>query len=118
MDVYAQQVWTTKLETAATSKSSKKSYGDICDLFTSSETLMVDGGPEFDNKELREECSRRGTKLEVCPAYSPWVNRLIEGTNTILLNRLKQMCAPDLGEDKYVRMEMPTKWPDHLEAAV
>ena len=76
-------MWITKLKTAATSKSSKKSYGDICDLFTSSEMLMVDGGPEFDNKELKKKCSRRRTKLEVCPAYSPWVNGLIEGTNAI-----------------------------------
>jgi hypothetical protein len=118
MDVYAQRVWVTKLKTAATGKSSKKSYGDICDLFTPSETLMTDGGPEFDNNELREECSRRGTKLEICPAYSPWVNGLLEGTNAILLNRLKRMCAPDLGEDEYVGIEMPANWPDHLEAAV
>jgi hypothetical protein len=118
MDVYSQRVWVSKLKTAATGKSSKKSYGDICDLFTSSGTLMTDGGPEFDNKELREECSRWGTKLEICPAYSPWVNGLLEGTNAILLNRLKQMCAPDLGEDDYTGMEIPANWPDHLEAAV
>jgi hypothetical protein len=118
MDVYAQRVWVTKLKTAATGKSSRKSYGDICDLFTASETLMVDGGPEFDNKELREECSRRGTKLEICSAYSPWVNGLLEGTNSILLNRLKRMCAPDLGEDEYTGMEVPANWPDHLETAV
>ena len=28
------------------------------------------------------------------------------------------MCTPDLGKDEYVRMEMPTNWPDHLEATV
>jgi hypothetical protein len=49
MDIYAQRIWVTKLKTAATGKSSRKSYGDICDLFTASETLMTDGGPEFDN---------------------------------------------------------------------
>jgi len=43
MDVYAQQVWVTKMKTAATGKSHVKSYGDICDLFTASETLMTDG---------------------------------------------------------------------------
>jgi hypothetical protein len=118
MDVYSQRVWVSKLKTAATGKTSKKSYSDICDLFTSSETLMTDGGPEFDNKELREECSRRGTKLEICPAYSPWVNGLLEGTNAILLNRLKRMCAPDLGEDDYTGMEIPANWPDHLETAI
>ena len=45
IDVYAQQVWVTKLKTAATGKSLKKSYGDICNLFTSSEMLMADEGP-------------------------------------------------------------------------
>jgi hypothetical protein len=118
MDVYAQRVWVTKLKTSATGKSSRKSYSDICDLFTASETLMTDGGPEFDNAELRAECAKRGTKLEICPAYSPWVNGLLEGTNSILLNRLKRMCAPDLGEDAYTQMDIPVNWPDHLEAAV
>ena len=112
MDLYSQRLWVTKLKTAATAKSSKKSYGDICDLFTASETLMVDGGPEFDNNELKEACAARGTKLEICPAYSPWVNGLLEGTNAILLNRLKRMCAPDPGEDDYRSMEVPANWPD------
>ena len=53
MDVYAQRVWVTKLKTSATGKTSRKSYSDICDLFTASETLMTDGGPEFDNEELQ-----------------------------------------------------------------
>ena len=118
MDVYAQRVWITKLKTSATGKTSRKSYSDICDIFTASETLMTDGGPEFDNEELRAECIRRGTKLQICPAYSPWVNGLLEGTNSILLNRLKRMCAPDLGEDEYASMAVPANWPDHLEEAV
>jgi hypothetical protein len=118
MDVYAQRVWVTKLKTSATGKTSRKSYGDICDIFTASETLMTDGGPEFDNEELRAECAKRGTKLHICPAYSPWVNGLLEGTNSILLNRLKRMCAPDLGEDEYANMAVPSNWPDHLEDAV
>ena len=115
MDVYAQWVWVTKLKTSATGKTSRKSYGDICDIFTASETLMTDGGPEFDNEELQAECSRRGTKLHICPAYSPWVNSLLEGTNSILLNHLKRMCTPDLGEDEYENMAVPNNWPGHLK---
>ena len=118
MDVYSQRVWVTKIKTAATGKSSKKSFRDICDLFTAPETLMTDGGPEFDNDELRTECTERGTKLQICPAYSPWVNGLLEGTNAILLNRLKRLCAPDLGEDEPADCDVPSNWPDHLEAAV
>ena len=118
MDEYVQRVWITKIKTSATGKSSRKSYGDICDLFMASETLMTDGGLEFDKEELCGECERRGTKLQICLAYSPWVNGLLEGTNTILLNRLKRMCAPDLGEDEYAAMDVPSNWPDHLEDAV
>jgi hypothetical protein len=43
---------------------------------------------------------------------------LLEGTNSILLNQLKRMCAPDSGEDAYTQMDIPVNWPDHLEAAV
>jgi hypothetical protein len=28
------------------------------------------------------------------------------------------MCAPDLGEDEYEEMDVPSNWPDHLEAAL
>jgi hypothetical protein len=34
MDVFAQRLWGTKLKSAAMGKSSRKSYGDIWDLFT------------------------------------------------------------------------------------
>jgi hypothetical protein len=118
MDMYSQRVWVTKLKSAATAKSSKKSFGDICDLFTSPETLIVDGGPEFDNNELREACSIRGTKLKICSTYSPWVHGLLEGTNAILLNWLKHMCAPDLGEDECTAIAIPANWPDHLDTAI
>ena len=43
---------------------------------------------------------------------------MLEGTNSILLNQLKRMCAPDLGEDEYAGMDIPSNWPDHLDAAV
>ena len=118
MDVYSQQVWVTKIKTNTTGKTSKKGFGDICELFMAPETLMTDGGPKFDNKELREECKKQGTKLQICPAYSPWVNGLLEGTNSILLNQLKRMCAPDLGEDEYAEKDIPSNWPDHLEATI
>ena len=60
--------------------------------------LMADGGPENDNKDLRAACESNGTELLILPAYSPWINRLLEGMNGKLLGRLKRLCAPDLGE--------------------
>jgi len=118
VDVYSQHVWVTKLKSAATGKSSSTSFDNICNLFTAPETLMTDGGPEFNNKELKEACSMRGTALEIVAAYSPWINGLIEGMNGKLLGRLKRMCAPDLGEDEYDKLDIPTNWPDHLDAAI
>ena len=56
MDVYSQRVWVMKLKTAATAKTSKKKLWKH-DLFMEPETLMVDRGPEFNNKELREACT-------------------------------------------------------------
>jgi len=34
------------------------------------------------------------------------------------LGRLKRMCAPDLGEGKYDKMDIPANWPNHLDAAI
>lgn len=118
MDVYSQRLWVEKLKSAATGKTSVKGFSTICNLYTKPETLMSDGGPEFDNHELREECENRGTKLHIVAAYSPWVNGLIEGTNSKLLAILKRMAAPDLGEDEVNSAAVPYNWPDHLDAAV
>jgi hypothetical protein len=71
MAVYAQRVWAMKFKSATTDKTLRTSYGNICDLFRASETLLVDGGPEFDNKELRQECTKRETKVEICLSCSP-----------------------------------------------
>ncbi|KIM74692.1 hypothetical protein PILCRDRAFT_14247 [Piloderma croceum F 1598] len=64
---------------------------------------MADGGSHFDCNE------------------SPWLNGLLEGSNGILLNALKRLCAPGLGEDEYEQMtvkDIPNNWPDHLDAAI
>jgi transposase InsO family protein len=121
MDVYSQYLWTRKLKTAASGKTTVAGMDNISSTFPAPETLMVDGGPEFDNHEVRAWCDGKGTTLHIVPAYSPWVNGLLEGMNGKLLNRLKRMCAPDLGEDEYDAMgwdDLPKNWPDHLDAAV
>ena len=57
-------------------------------------------------------------------AYSPWINRLVEGTNKILLHVLKRLCSPGHGEDdedediEKLKEDMPDKWPVFLEEAV
>jgi hypothetical protein len=83
---------------------------------------MADGGSHFNNKVVRGFCEERGIKLHIVAKYSPWVNGLVEGTNKILLDILKRMCAPDLGEDDYALItdftKLPNNWPDHLDEAV
>src|SRR5271156_6323472 len=83
---------------------------------------MSDSGKHFDNKEVCDTCQKWGTKTHVVPAYSPWVNGLVEGTNKILLHVLKRLCAPNLGEDEYDAMTTDDAclktWPDHLEEAI
>ena len=82
---------------------------------------MVDGGSHFNCNEVREYCNSIGSKLHVIAAYSPWLNGLLEGSNGILLNALKRLCAPNLGEDDYARMtikDIPSNWPEHLDTAI
>jgi hypothetical protein len=54
--------------------------------------------------------------------YSPWVDGLVEGTNRILLGILKRLCAPDLGEEGWKKIEkwehLPNNWPDHFDNAI
>jgi hypothetical protein len=82
---------------------------------------MVDGGSHFDCNEVRDYCETIGTKLHVVAAYAPWINGLLEGSNRILLNALKRLCAPGLGEDDYDKMtlkDLPSNWPEHLDTAI
>jgi hypothetical protein len=82
---------------------------------------MVDGGSHFDCNEVRNYCESIGTKLHVVAAYAPWLNGLLEGSNGILLNVLKRLCAPGLGEDEYECMtakDIPANWPDYLDEAI
>ena len=82
---------------------------------------MLDGGKHFDNKDVREFCEKWGTRTHVVPAYSPWVNGLVEGTNKLFLHILKRLCAPDLDDEEIAKGEtgnIPKHWPDHVEEAI
>ena len=121
LDTYSQHVWAFKYKTAGSAKTTVGALTRIFQDFTPSETFMSDGGKHFDNNEVRETCSKWGTTTHVVPAYSPWVNRLVEGTNKILLHVLKRLCAPELGDDNNGNTKaenVPRNWPDHLEEAI
>jgi hypothetical protein len=119
-DVYSQRLFAFKSKAAA-GKNTVDSLRRISQTFTAPETFMADGGKHFNCVEVKNYCESIGCKLHVVAAYSPWINGLLEGSNGILLNALKRLCAPGLGEDDYVAMEtkdIPNNWPDHLDAAI
>ena len=47
--------------------------------------------------------------------------RLVEGTNKILLYVLSRLCAPEVREDGWNSMtwtDLPKTWPDHFDEAI
>jgi hypothetical protein len=117
-DIYSQHVWADKLKTSASATTTCKTFNNICTKFTAPEALMVDGSPEFNNQAVQEACATCNIKLWIVSGYSPWINGLMEGMNAKLLERLKRLCSPDLGEEEYNAMDIPETWPDHLKAAI
>lgn len=119
-DVFSQKLWAYKSKSAK-GADTVNSLRHISQSFIAPTTFMADGGSHFDCDEVRSYCEEIGTHLHIAPAYAPWVNGLLEGSNGILLNALKRLCAPNLGEDDYERMEkkdIPKNWPDHLDTAI
>ena len=54
-------------------------------------------------------------------AYSPWVNRLVKGTNKLLIYVLVRLCAPEVGEDRWQAAtwdKLSTTWLDHFNKAI
>ena len=66
-------------------------------------------------------CEANDAKHHVTAAYAPWINGLVEGTNALLLGRLRRLCSPGLGEDDYEHVSadhITETWPDHFDAAI
>jgi hypothetical protein len=121
LDTYSQHVWAFKYKVAGSAKTTASALTRIFQDFVPAETFMSDGGKHFDNNEVRKVCNEWGTNTHIVPAYSPWVNGLVEGTNKILLHVLKRLCAPGLGDDEYDNTQSDDilkSWPDHLDEAI
>ena len=71
LDTCSQHVWGDKFKTAGTGKTTIKSLTNIYENFAPAETFMSDGGRHFDNTEVKEFCSKWGSKHHVVAAYSP-----------------------------------------------
>lgn len=121
LDTYSQHIWGFKYKMAGSAKTTKDSLYSIFQGYAPSETFMSDGGKHFDNNEVCQLCKEWGTETHVVPAYSPWINGLVEGTNKLLLHILKRLCAPNLNDEEAGRTkteDIPKSWPDHLDEAI
>jgi hypothetical protein len=119
-DVFSQKLWAFKSKSAA-GKNTVESLKRISQAFVASGTVMTDGGSHFDCNEIRDYCTEIGSKLHVVAAYAPWLNGLLEGSNRIVLNALKRLCALGLGEDDYDQMavkDIPNNWTEHLNTVI
>ena len=118
--MFTQKLWGFKSKTA-TGRDTVNSLRQISQAFVALTIFMTDGGPHFNCDEVHTFCNEIRTHLYITAAYSQWINRLLEQSNGILLDALKQLCAPNLGEDEYEEMQvkdLPKNWPDHLNAAI
>jgi transposase InsO family protein len=120
LDTFSQHMWAFKYKTVGTAKTTIDAVSMVTKVYIVPETFMTDGGSHFNNAAVQEYCDANGIKQYITPAYSPWVNGLVEGLNKILLHVLKQLCAPDVGEqaDTEGWEKLPKHWPDHLDDVV
>ena len=119
-NVFSQKLWAFKLKSAK-EKDTVNSLHSIVQNFTAPSTIMADGSSHFNCKEVKTYCDEIGMNLHITAAYSLWINGLLEGSNGILLNALKWLCTPNLGEDDYKQMRIeniPKNWPDHLNTTI
>ena len=94
LDTCSQHVWGYKFKTHGTATTTNHSLNDIFHNFALLKMFMADGGKHFKNHDVAENCEHWGTKLHTVAAYSLWVNRLVEGTNKLLLYVLARLCTP------------------------
>jgi hypothetical protein len=122
LDTASQRVFGFKYKTHGSAVTTKGALESLFHGYAPWETFQTDGRSHFDNKIVRRTCGAFGVKPHVVAKYSPWVDGLVEGTNRILLGILKWLCAPDLGEEGWKKIEkwehLPNNWPDHFDNAI
>ena len=87
-DAFTQRLYGYKYK-SATGKSTVDSLHWIHQGWQALGTFLSDGGSHFDCIEVRSFCEGIGTKHHIVAAYAPWLNGLLEQSNSILLNTLK-----------------------------
>ncbi|QRV79985.1 Retrovirus-related Pol polyprotein from transposon [Ceratobasidium sp. AG-Ba] len=120
-DVYSRYMFTFPSKKPGTGKFTTDALDRISDLILTPRVFMADGGGHFNCDEVRRWAEARGSKVIITPPYSPWANGLAEGSVKLLINRLKKLCAPSVGEDPDDvddANSTPTAWLKHLTTAV
>jgi hypothetical protein len=120
LDMFSQHLWAFKYKMAGTAKTTMDALSTISKMFITPKTFMSDGRSHFNNNTVWEFCDSTRCKHHVTPTYSLWVNRLIEGTNKILLHILKWLCAPITNKqgDSRDGKKLLWAWPNHLNEVV
>lgn len=93
MDVFSRYRWGFKLKTKGTAKTTIAALKFICNLFTTPEALMTDGGSHFNCRAVSDFCADQGIELRIISPYSPWIAGLIENSNGNLLSVLRKICS-------------------------
>ncbi|QRW07690.1 Retrovirus-related Pol polyprotein from transposon opus [Ceratobasidium sp. AG-Ba] len=120
-DVYSRYIFAFMSKKSGTGKFTTDALDRISDLILTPRVFMADGGSHFNCDEVRRWAEGRGSKVIKTPPYAPWANGLAEGSVKLLINRLKKLCAPSVGEDPDDvddARSTPTAWPKHLTTAV
>lgn len=121
LNTFLQHIWGDMFKTAGSVKTTNNSLDNVCTAYAPPEIFMCNGGRHFNNNKARENCSKWGIKQHVMPTYSPWVNKLVKGTNKLLLYVLACLCAPEVGEDGWQATnwdKLPKSWLDHFQEAI
>lgn len=89
LNTFSQHAWGFKHKMVSSAKTMMDSLTTIFQGYALIDMFMLDRGKHFNHKEVCELCNKWGVEAHIVPAYSPWVNRLVEGTKKLLLHILK-----------------------------
>jgi hypothetical protein len=87
--VYSQKIFGYKFTGYGTTATTIALLNHIQQMYQMPEIFMAGGKFHFAGHTVREWCQENGSQYQQIVTYSPWVNRLLKGTNGKLLSCLK-----------------------------
>jgi transposase InsO family protein len=116
IDWFTRWVWGFKLRTAGTGATTVAALKHIALHYGKPEVFGSDGGSHFKCEEVANWCIYNLVVKLFTPEYTPKVNGLVEGTNHVLLDRLRRACAKDTGEE--FETASIYEWPTHFDTEI